>query len=201
MIKNLQNQTGSAYVIIIIILILSLLGALGYIAWQRIVVQKEPESVQQVTNSDTETDQKTYSDDQVSFRYPTSGWTLEVDPPIQGVLTSVRLMSSDYKQSGMGLDEGGLIHVYVDGDEPAFNEVYAELESNIEAYGIEKLEKTIVSGMPAITYNSGYEGPRYRTIFVQNNNRYMVEYQYKTGGDASRFMDTYEIVRNSFKIK
>lgn len=49
--KNQHKQQGSAHLVIILILAIALVGALGYIFWQNIVVKKPSDSTAQTTHS------------------------------------------------------------------------------------------------------------------------------------------------------
>ena len=53
MIKNSQNQIGSAHIVIIVILVLAIIAALGYVVWNNYLVPKDNQPTAQVTGSES----------------------------------------------------------------------------------------------------------------------------------------------------
>ncbi len=93
--KKLNNQTGSAHVVIIIILVIAILGLLGFVFWQNFIQHKATTPAASTTTSTAATPAvtyKTYTEPSygISFNYPSS-WTVKVvsDPPLNsnGLLT------------------------------------------------------------------------------------------------------------------
>lgn len=50
MIKNSQNQTGSAHIVIIIILVVAVIGLLGFIFWQNFITPKDETTKQAISS-------------------------------------------------------------------------------------------------------------------------------------------------------
>lgn len=199
MTKNSQTQTGSAHSIIIIILVLALLGTLGFIFWQNFV--QTPMATTTVAD-DTKSKQKEYSNSLLSFNYPTSGWTVDETQYGENGPVTPELKSSDYQASiGMGVDKGAIIFVSVNVKATTIDEEYVAIQSPSSGFYVEEALKVNLGGKEAITYHSAYEGTRYHTIFVHGGKVYDVIYMYEDNGDASTYMDTYNLVTSSLKFK
>jgi len=87
-VKRLNNQTGSAHVIVIIVLVLTVLGLLGFVFWQNFIQKKDTAATTNVstttktttttaTTVDAYSGWGTYTNSTYGFtlRYP-SDWTL-----------------------------------------------------------------------------------------------------------------------------
>ncbi|OYX42403.1 hypothetical protein B7Y94_03415, partial [Candidatus Saccharibacteria bacterium 32-49-12] len=98
--KHYRNQNGSIEVIAIVILVLALVGALGYIVWQKFYYEKAP-ATEQVVSPDKDIDNestvlptvKEYANGELSFEYPSTGWVIDetrygVDDPLTPELKS-----------------------------------------------------------------------------------------------------------------
>lgn len=204
---NSQKQISTAYMVVMIVLFLMLLGALGFIFWQNVIASKDtPVAERKVeTGSDVTDDangvQIVYTNDDLSFRYPASGWTVEAIQYGENAPPTLELKSPDYKQTGMGVDKGAIISVVVNEKATTLDKEYAALRDSSSNFGFEELMETTIGGQAAITYHSAYEGPRYHTVFVHEGKAYDVIYIYEANGDASTYMDAYTLITSSLKFK
>lgn len=208
--KSLHRQSGSAHIVIIIILVVAILGALGFVFWQNFL---QPKATPQVITSETSaqtqekpspaaTDYESYSNAEYSFSYPKDGWTVkeaEDTGTDSGIITPT-VYSGDYAQQGMTLDAGALVGVYASVTTNTFDEEFTSIKESETTFGLKDIKKTTINGETAITYNSGYEGPRYHTVFIKNGKVYDIVYQYASTKSASVHMDTYELITSSFKF-
>ena len=205
--KNISKQVGSAHIVIIVILAAAVIGLLGFVFWQNFISPKDVAKSEVSDTTDTQVEQKEYSNDDFSFKYSTSGWTLgETRYGEDGPLTP-ELKTADYQQTGMGVDKGAIISVSIGDGTATLDERYAQLQESSSVFGDEDLQKTTVAGSTAITYHSAYEGVRYHTIFVREGKEYDVVYMYAYDGSgeyeqgAATYMDAYDLVTSSFKFK
>lgn len=207
MIKNSRTQQGSAHVVIIILLVIAVLGLLGFVFWHNFIRSNAtPAEEQNMTTSNETTDkgkveQKTYTNDDLSFNYPVSGWVVEETRYGEGASLTPELKSSDYQQTGMGVDKGAIISVSMNEKSTTIDKEYANLQESASVFGLEDLQKTIVSGKSVITYHSAYEGIRYHTVFIHEGKAYDVIYMYEYEGEALTHLDTYNLVTSSLKFK
>lgn len=204
MMKHSLEQNGSALVILVIIVSASLLGGLSFVLWQNSTTSKDSSVQEQsvdsskVSSVSTDSDRRTYKNDQFSFNYPAKGWAVGEIRYVEGTPLTTELKSDDYQQSGMGVDKGAIISVNVNEKSASLDDEYAELQKEGGNFGVEDLRKTTVAGMASVTYHSAYEGDRHHTIFVHGGKRYDIVYQYNS--DASTYMDTYTLVTSSFRF-
>ncbi|MDB5162492.1 MAG: hypothetical protein JWN28_99 [Candidatus Saccharibacteria bacterium] len=80
MIKNSQNQIGSAHVVIFVVLVAFIIGALGLVVWNNFINKEESQSSftssngksDSFTSPTQESDEKTYKNETIgiSFTYP-----------------------------------------------------------------------------------------------------------------------------------
>jgi len=159
-----NKQNGSALVVFIIVVGVLILGGLGYVAWKNFIykepVAPEVGKTEQVTNNEeVQAAEKNavYTNDELSFEYPASGWK-EVDT-IEGAGEIARFATDDYVPSvGMGLDSGASFTVY-----PTFQQEVPM------AHGIYDVKEITVDGNQGYSYYIEYEGYRLQAFFTVKN--------------------------------
>lgn len=202
-----QKQSGSATAIVVMVLTLALIGVLGVIVWQNFLapkashVQETGEAANNTTANDAKTEQKVYTNDALSFKYPASGWVAGETRYGEDASPTPELKSSDYQQTGMGVDKGAIISIVTNKKSTTIDKEFADLQNSASVFKLEELQKTTISSQPAITYHSGYEGVRYHTIFVRGDVVYDIVYMFAYGGEASDYMDTYNLVTSLLQFK
>ena len=206
----MNKQQGSAHVIVAGVLAAGLLGALGFIFWQNFVnkdeVVKQADTAKVAEEKPTEekkADTKQYNGDAYSFEYPADGWLVvenrnDYDPTNPA---NPEVRTTDYSPSvGIGIDAGAKVSVY--SHTHTYGSSLEEDKQNTmrSLPSMENIKDTVVDGVPAYSYTSGYEGYRYITSVIRNGIYYQIVYQY-AGDDQSVHRDGYDTVVESFKFK
>lgn len=197
-----RKQKGNIFVVIVIILSLFIIGLLGFIFWQsfinkEVATTKKQDTVKSEPRKEVVEKNKVYQGEGYSFQYPATGWNLEVTP-YEDPADDVALKTDNYKAIGMGVDAGSIIGVY----EYTGGQSLDEQMSSVQKFsGSQDIKKTTVNGIPAFTYNSGYEGVRYHTIIVVSNKlTYDIVYRFEDNGDVATYMSGYNLVVSTFKL-
>ena len=210
-----KTKRGDAHAVIIIALVVAIIGLLGFVIWQNYLAPKddkkqETETVEQEKKQEKPVEKtpeettKTYDGEHYSFAYPKSGWTIQESDynNENGVrIREVNVQSDDYRQFGMAIESGAIITVSIGAGASSRDSLYATHQRFAEQMDMRDLQKTTKAGMPAVTYHSGYEGMRYHTEFVKDGLIYDIIYRYHDDGLPEQYMDTYDAIIDSFKLK
>jgi hypothetical protein len=190
--------------VVLIVLGIILLGVLGFVVWQNFIAPQQTGTDQQTAQTEEApevTQNRVYENEELSFSYPETGWTLEEVEYTAGEPLTPELKTSDFTQTGMSIESGAFITVVRGTNETTIDAEYANLEQSAAMFSLENLQMTEIDGKSAITYFSQYEGARYHMIFVHNGRSYDVIYRYEDDGNAETHMSTYELVTSSITFK
>ena len=206
-----KTKRGDAHAIIIIVLVVVIIGLLGFVIWQNYLAPKDDEGKKDAAASKTDSasksdpvekkETKTYDGLVVSFEYPVSGWRVDEVSYGEDTQRTPELKTEDYVQFGMGIKSGAIITVHVENRKTTTDDEYRKVYAEVYNQNADEPKVAKVNGTPVITYNSGYEGMRYHSIFVQNGKVVDVVYRYHDDGQASEYMNVYDAVVSSLVIK
>lgn len=205
--KRIDGNTR--VIVLVIVIIVIILGGVGYFAWTKLAPSKSATNTQttevavdpatQVPPAAADT--KTYSNSTYSFDYLATGWTTsEVKYGTTNPATTV-VRTSDYKQTGMGLDNGAEVAVNV----TPTTKTLSQLKQDVINFGDGTQSQNVldikIGGKDAFSYYSAYEGIRYHTVIVNNGSSYDIVYQYGTKLDVNKYKNGYDVITSTFTLK
>jgi|GEM_PF-5598274 len=205
MFKVAQKQNGSALVVVIIILVVAVVGALGFVVWNNYFVPKKSEATESTASNQGETKNtpavatQTYDTGSYSFQYPKDGWVL-IEEQFGTDPTKVPYVkTANWAQAGPGLAAGGEVSVSV----TTATQTLAQMKDNAANNngGGKDLVDTQVGGVAAFSYDSGYEGWHYFTIFINKGLVYQITYRYGENDQPETYIDGYKEIVSSFTFK
>lgn len=192
--ESRNNQKGSAaQITLVIVLVVALLGALGYIFWQKVSTSKDTAQNTVETNKSEPTTVEeaavnaSFTTDELSFEYPKTGWNA-----VYGQVDAVaEITSEDYTPSvAVGPETGSVLFI---------NHTSGGTKVP-EAFGVKNVKETTIDGNKAYTYDVEYEVYSQQAIFTANNTDYLVIMQTaKAPTDSDR--EVFNLVLSTLAIK
>ena len=197
MIKNSRKDSGSIFIIGVIVVTVVILGAVGYVAWNKFSSQQEThtttEEQDQTSAVDVSTpiEDKEYNNDKLSFKYPGSNWSVE---DLENADDIAVLNTNDYKHNvGMGVESGALLRVY-----------YTFQQEIPDMPGIKDIEQIQIDGNKGFKYAVEYEGYRLNAFFtvnVETNEEKSYGVTMETVGVATDSeKETFNLILNTIKL-
>jgi amino acid transporter len=198
--NSLSRQQGStAHIIIAIVLVVLLLGALGFIFWQNFINNPNPSQTESTTDVETGNDDQpnTYETAEYSFTHPES-WTLVEETNVVDSSTYPSVQTADYAQTGMGLDAGAMVSVFISttfGHETV--DEYAEEMQKLPS--VSDVHEITIDGIDAYQGRTDYEGLRWWTIAMKNGKVYNIQYDFAEGKEGV-YRSGYDMIVESFRF-
>ena len=210
--KKLNNQTGSAHVVIIIILIAAVLGLLGFVFWQNFIKKTSPQTTSQVTKttattpvSNSTTTPKApasavYSGSGIAFNYPGTGWQTVTPGNYPDTTDVAVIQTSDYSAPNprdSTVQQVGARIVISSGNISTFGAIAKDHQRSVD---------NGIGTTSAITTVNGYQtyevvqtkNNQYDTVIYDGNTRYDINY-ITSANDLMASTVGYKLVTSSFK--
>lgn len=180
---NKRNaQSGSVHLIVTIMIMLMVIGALGYALWQKSTEDKtSTESKDTNSKVDTEdktktptsenSNYKTFSNELLSFNYPSSGWSVES----QTLYVDVKLITNETEIGPMGLESGVMITMNKTDNQ---NYSIASTLASLKSKGMLKdsdIKNITIDGQVAYSFPC-YEFCQQTVYFEKNGTIYVIYY-------------------------
>ncbi|MEI6850375.1 MAG: hypothetical protein WCK26_00230 [Candidatus Saccharibacteria bacterium] len=211
--KKQIYKSGFAPIIIIVVIVgMVVVGVSGYLFYKNFVQKKSNNSIAG-TSAKQKSDNNVYSDNNLSFEYPKTGWSTTTntrdDPSGYGFkYHSVYLRSDDFKESGDGnpgssanILEGTQISIVKNGPNPAGDNgprIDTEVKSAADRDYYTDVNTIMVDGYKAYSYIDQFGSPV--TRFAKTNYEYGIAI-FRSDKKYDMYMAVYDLIRSTLKVK
>ena len=207
----MKGQKGFSAVALLLSLILVVaIGFTGYFVWNTQNNKKDDaaevalatDTKISTTPSDEEKNiekNKVYETPFYSFEYPESGWNLEaIGQSYDPNLVSVELKTTEY-EAGMGPNVGALVSVLQNKKDGDLTQ--EKKRRQLPEFGATNFKDLTVGGVGGFSYETSYEGKRYRTFVVKDDKNFEIIYMHEPSSDYYKYANAYEMIVKTFKFK
>ena len=207
----MYKQKGfSAVILLLSLLLIVAIGFTGYYVWNTQNNNKEgkaevasvSKTQESSTNSASTTNKasgKIYDTPLYSFEYPAVGWNVEQsnqssDPN----LVSVVLKTQEYEAT-MGPNVGAIVSIFQNKSNGSLDE--EKQQRQLPDFGATNFKDLTIGGVDGFSYETSYEGKRYRTVAINNDKSFEIIYMHEPNANYSKYSEAYEMVVGTFKFK